>query len=282
MFIAFEYNYSPSSRPGLPQHQQRRQPRQPETIIPRPPASTTLFNVEGSSDDEVGQTIKNPSSGRKVPQQRGPRTVPLSPYLDPEYDEMTPTSGSSRGKVPPMATKSRQPALAEESEDDLDPFRRSTIDDEEAQIRALPRPAVTSAGARIRHADIVQGQGHQRSVSGGAGGGLQIEQPSPPGLGQKRMMTSTQELNMKSQFLMNMRPYGTDSQASQGSDMELDASASRLGSGSGSALRSQAYLGGSSVQGPTGSQSQPHGDGGDESLSEGEESQLGPGSDFFK
>jgi hypothetical protein len=70
------------------------------------------------------------------------------------------------------------------------------------------------------------------------------------------MMTSTQELNMKSQFLMNMRPYGVEE--SQSSEAEMAGSAGRESTGMGDSRKDE------------------------DSLSEGEESQLGPGSDFFK
>jgi hypothetical protein len=81
---------------------------------------------------------------------------------------------------------------------------------------------------------------------------------SSGGGAQKKMMTSTQELNMKSQFLMNMRPYGVEE--SQGSEMEMNASAGR-----------ESMV----CWFETGKRDE-------DSLSEGEESQLGPGSDFFK
>ncbi|KAF8958026.1 plasma-membrane choline transporter-domain-containing protein [Flammula alnicola] len=85
--------------------------------------------------------------------------------------------------------------------------------------------------------------GHRRSTSGGGSA-------ASTG-GRERMMTSTQELNMKSQFLMNMR---------FGDRRGLGWVA--VGLGMASSTR-------------TGEEER-------ESASEGEESQLGPGSDFFK
>ncbi|PPQ89444.1 hypothetical protein CVT25_012823 [Psilocybe cyanescens] len=133
---------------------------------------------------------------------------------------------------------------------------------------------------------------HRRSTSGGGGmgmGGLDFG-VGPAALGggggasgfataggalaaahRERMMTSTQELNMKSQFLMNMRGsesgsgYGADSGVSAGS-----ASASASASANASAFGVQA-----------GGSLRVAGEGGVEEESEGEESQLGPGSDFF-
>jgi hypothetical protein len=259
VFIAFEYD-SASAPTGHPS-------RQPETPVARPPVpissrrkdEETLFDVE-----ELGNQRKGGSRPLPTPQQsqRGPRTTPLSPYLDAEYEEMS-TTPTARGKGRKESIKPAK-ISEEEEEEDLDPFRRSMIDDEEAQIRMATR--VNPVGMKSPTA-VVPGLGHVARPSlvgiGLADQGLAQHLPghqraSSGGGGPKRMLSSTQELNMKSQFLMNMRPYGVEE--SQGSEMEMNASIGRE----------------SNLAGSRG------GKGEEDSLSEGEESQLGPGSDFFK
>jgi hypothetical protein len=78
--------------------------------------------------------------------------------------------------------------------------------DEEAVLEGSGTWRVVGFGCR-HHAStspklLGLGFGHRRSAS--AGGQQQAQ----------RMMTSTQELNMKSEFLINMR-YGAESQASE-------------------------------------------------------------------
>ncbi|KAF9476520.1 hypothetical protein BDN70DRAFT_166613 [Pholiota conissans] len=121
---------------------------------------------------------------------------------------------------------------------------------------------------------FVAPHGHRRSPSGasvlpglvGATGaglinvGASAGQPRPG----ERMLSSTQELNMKSQFLMNMRAFGTESQASAAS----------------SGVGSEGERGEASVMESRMSAGQVHGQGGGEK-EEGEESMLGPGSGFF-
>jgi len=228
VFVAFEYDTTREP-------QQRKNPRQPETIVPRSP----LFDVgDEDSDSEAAA-----AGGRKAPpssvfrhQQRGItqsqfKTAPLSPYLpdsEGDSDERTPVAGpSSRAPPPPSPPTNKE-------DEDMDPFKRSIVVDEEAVLEGAGTRRIV--GFEHRHqpsASLGLGFGHRRSASAGAPQQAQ------------RMMTSTQELNMKSQFLMNMR-YGAESQASEA---DSAVAGSQLGASA---------------------------------KSEGEESQLGPGSDFFK
>jgi hypothetical protein len=240
VFVAFEYDSTQTGTPGGPQS--------------RPTLSSRRKNEETEFDAEevevgVGQR-RGASKPLPTPQQshRGQRTTPLSPYLDTEYEEMS-TTPTAKGKGKKEAVKS---AKIPEEEEDLDPFRRSVIDDEEAQIKTA---------ARVNAVATVVGHGHvARPSLVGIGLAEQRHLPShrrtSSGGAQKRMMTSTQELNMKSQFLMNMRPYGVEE--SQSSEAEMAGSAGRESTGMGDSRKDE------------------------DSLSEGEESQLGPGSDFFK
>lgn len=257
MFIAFEYDTAQSSTPSGPRSRQT----EPTAIRPSAVPSSRRRNEETLFDaEEVVNQRKGTSRPLPTPQQpqRGPRTTPLSPYFDTEYDEMS-TTPTARGKGRKEPVK---PVKIPEEEEDLDPFRRSVVDDEEAQIKMATR--VNPIVGMKSPTGVVAGLGHVARPSlvgvGLADQGLAQQLPghrrtSSGGIGaQKKMMTSTQELNMKSQFLMNMRPYGVEE--SQDSEMEMNASAGR-----------------ESMAGSRGDE---------DSLSEGEESQLGPGSDFFK
>ncbi len=279
MFIAFEYDFSQPSRANSR--------RPPDSVVTRPPASTpqgkgreTIFDAgpsAGASTIPRKVLPATPQQHRQFPQ--GQRTVPLSsPY--PEYDEMTPTltPGSGKGKGPGKGPVNELPIR--EEEEDLDPFRRSLVDDEEAQVAVATRVGVgvnntgvnLPVSGHVARPSLVNvglglGHGHRKSSSGGGTAMATGTGGVGKGVGgQARMMTSTQELNMKSQFLMNMRPYGVqDSQASEMESMSASArvgSSGLVGSGSGSGMVKD--------------------DRNEDSLSEGEESQLGPGSDFFK
>lgn len=255
VFIAFEYDFPRSSTPAGPR---------PEAVVTRPtvrvPSSKkdTLFNAEEAEFGEEANQRKGSSRPLSAPQQsqRGHRTTPL---FDSEHEASTTLTAKGKGRKEPV-----KPTKIPEEEEDLDPFRRSVIDDEEAQIKMATR--VNPVGKKPP-TSVVAVQGHVKRPSL-VGIGLP-DQVLPPGqrrlssgVGtQKKMMTSTQELNMKSQFLMNMRPYGVEE--SQSSEVEMTASAGRESTSLGLASS--------------------RGDKKDEdSLSEGEESQLGPGSDFFK
>jgi len=226
VFVAFEYD-------GTREAQQRKHPRQPETIIPRSP----LFDVDSDLEDAAAAGGRKAAPSTILRHQQGGiahsqfKTAPLSPYLpdsEGDSDERTPVAGPS-SRVPPK-----------EEEEDMDPFKRSIVIDEEAVLEGSGTRRAVGFGHRHQAStspgSLGLGFGHRRSAS--AGGPQQAQ----------RMMTSTQELNMKSQFLMNMR-YGAESQASE-------ADSAVAGS----------QLGASAVS----------------AKSEGEESQLGPGSDFFK
>lgn len=261
----------------------------------------------GGREDTESELGSEEEQEEEVPVQSRPKakqkkSVPISPYRvgsDSEDDDdngRTPTmttniSGNAmrppqQPHAPSGVSKLRPPV--EEDEEDLDPFKTTGVNvDEEALLEGLggggytstsPRsiagvgyPATsTSPPGRGVHAPglgLAQGfnlHGHRRSTSGGLGGldfGVGVAPTAPAATGgvsgfataggalaaahRERMMSSTQELNMKSQFLMNMRGSGAG------------------GSG---------YGADSGVSEATG--------GGTES--EGEESQLGPGSDFFK
>ena len=238
MFVTFEYDGTRE-----PPQQQRKHARQPETIIPRSP----LFDADTDSEDAAGggRKIAAPSTILRHQQQRGVaqsqfKTAPLSAYLpdsEGDSDERTPVAGPSSRAPPPLPPP---PTNQEDEDEDMDPFKRSIVVDEEAVLEGSGTRRVV--GFEHRHqpstspGSLGVGFGHRRSAS--AGGRQQGQ----------RMMTSTQELNMKSQFLMNMR-YGAESQAS-----EADSAVA------GSRLEASAVS----------------------AKSEGEESQLGPGSDFFK
>lgn len=253
MFIAFEYDSAQSSTPSDPRSRQT----EPTATRSRRRNEETLFDAEEVVNQRKGTSRPLPTPRQP---QRGPRTTPLSPYFDTEYDEMS-TTPTARGKG---MKEPVNPAKIPEEEEDLDPFRRSMVDDEEAQIKMAKR--VNPVVGMKSPTGVVAGQGHVVRPSlvgvGLADSGLAQQLPghrrtSSGGGAQKKMMTSTQELNMKSQFLMNMRPYGVEE--SQGSEMEMTASAGR--------------------ESMAGSRREKRDE---DSLSEGEESQLGPGSDFFK
>ena len=187
-------------------------------------------------------------------------------------------------------------------EEDLDPFRQSLVDNEEAQVRTVVRVKAgppgagragtptggggmrmpTSAGGfgMIAKPSLLNfsaspgvvgggGLGHRKTgSSGGAAtvsvGGIQLQQKQQ----QQRMLTSTQELNMKSQFLMNMRAYREESESVLGHhDSKLEEMEVEMGE---AGTQRSAVI------------SLRKGKEDEDSLSESEESQLGPGSDFFK
>ena len=262
MFIAFEYDLSRADSR-----------RQADTVGTRLRASTreTIFDAGPSAGASTIPRKVLPTTvqqHRQFTPQGQRRTVPLSsPYDD---DEMTPTLTPSGKGVTGKGPVNELPIREEEEEEDLDPFRRSLVDDEEAQVAVatrvgvglnnnnnnmnktgpvsghVARPSLVNVGLGLGH-----GHGHRKMGSGGGGGGGGgTVVAMGTAAGQMRMMTSTQELNMKSQFLMNMRPCGVeDSQASESTSASARFGSSRMA---------------------------------EDSLSEGEESQLGPGSDFFK
>lgn len=143
--------------------------------------------------------------------------------------------------------------------DELDPFRGSVISDEEA---ALESSGGTQRGeAKNKRKEVyiypsagTTGDGHRRTVSTGTGIGKGMR-------GEERMMTSA-EMNMKSQFLMNLRPFGEESARSEGS-----AGTAGLGASRSSRSRLEVDKEGMLSE--------------DEEAGEEEEEQLGPGSDFF-
>lgn len=344
MFIAFEYDFSRQQQqrqPALPvTADSRRQPARGQTQR----RNETLFDVE-AADIEAESTraggagaVTGIRTGKKgtlplpvlqgTQRKKGQRDMPLlnSPFLEEEegFDGIaaTPTPrftggvdnkrqvGAAGAKPKPQAAievqrKEEQPR-EEDLEEDLDPFRRSLVDDEEAQVRTVVKVRTgptgvgragtptglggmrtpTSAGGfgTIAKPSLVNfgtspagvggggglGFGHRKTGSSGSApgaavnvGGIQLQQKQQQ---QHKMLTSTQELNMKSQFLMNMRAYGEESEAVLEEQGQHDSQLEEMeigGSGKESAARSWRKEK-------------------EDSLSEGEESQLGPGSDFFK
>lgn len=161
--------------------------------------------------------------------------------------------------------------------DELDPFRGSIVsDDEEAVLENQGRTQThtrdgSGGGEGLKkkkevyiYPSVAGGDvGHRRLGSAGTGIGSGAGTRVGGG-GGDRMMTSA-EMNMKSQFLMNLRPFGEESARSE--DSEITAS----GVGA-SSSRSRLEVD------KEGMLSEDEDDrAGDE-----EEEQLGPGSDFFR
>jgi len=338
VFIAFEYDFGR-------QQQQQQQRQQVQPILPvtagarRQAAQAqtqrrneTLFDVD-AANIEAGSAGAGTKKKGTLPLpvlqgtqgRKGRRTMPLlnSPFLEEEEGfggaGATPTprragAGAgvdNKGQVGAAGAKLKPQVQEEDLEEDLDPFRRSLVDDEEAQVRTVVRVKTgppgagradtptggggmrmpTSAGGfgTIAKPSLVNfgaspgvvgggglGFGHRKTgSSGGAGGGatisvggIQLQQKQQQQ--QQRMLTSTQELNMKSQFLMNMRAYGEESESVlEEQDSKLEEMEVEMG-GSGTQRSAVMSLG-------LGKEKED-----EDSLSEGEESQLGPGSDFFK
>ena len=146
--------------------------------------------------------------------------------------------------------------------DELDPFRGSVVSDEETVLESPGRIQTHLRGGSGGESQNKKKEvyiypsaggagdiGHRRSTSAGTGTGTRVA-------GTDRMMTSA-EMNMKSQFLMNLRPFGEESARSEGSEA----------TGLGASSRSQMAADNEGMLG-------------EEEEAE-EEEQLGPGSDFF-
>ncbi|KAF8801667.1 hypothetical protein BYT27DRAFT_7173913 [Phlegmacium glaucopus] len=245
VFIAFEYdgsNTTPSTNAtattstSAPQQQQgptRYASRNPEHIVPRSPLL---------------------SHNTYLPQQ-GQRTVPLSPsYL--EESASAAASGSSTQQKLLQNHQVNVPMPVQET-DELDPFRGSVMSDEEAALESSGRIQTHVRGGSGEGSKKMKKEVYIYPSTGGGAGQVGHRRLGSAGtgtrVGEDRMMTSA-EMNMKSQFLMNLRPFGEESARSEGSGTAgLDASSrSRLGE---------------DMEGM---------------LSEEEEGQLGPGSDFFR
>ena len=156
--------------------------------------------------------------------------------------------------------------------DELDPFRGSIVSDEEEAVLEDQGKTQTHTrdgsgggeGGKKKKKEVyiypsVAGDvGHRRLGSAGTGIGS-----AGTRVGGDRMMTSA-EMNMKSQFLMNLRPFGEESARSEGSE----TTASGVGASSRSRLEMD----------KEGMLSEEE----DERAGDEEEEQLGPGSDFFR
>ena len=158
--------------------------------------------------------------------------------------------------------------------DELDPFRGSVIsEDEEAALESQGRTQTHmrdgsggGEGSKKKKKEVYiypsaagGDVGHRRLGSAGTG----IGTGAGTRIGEDRMMTSA-EMNMKSQFLMNLRPFGEESARSEGSG----ATASGVGASSRSRIEVERE----------GMLSEDE----DERADDEEEEQLGPGSDFFR
>jgi len=158
--------------------------------------------------------------------------------------------------------------------DELDPFRGSVMSDEEAVLESSGGIQThvregSGGGSNKKKKEVyiypsaaggAGDMGHRRLGSAGTAIGTGIG--TRIGAGEDRMMTSA-EMNMKSQFLMNLRPFGEESARSDGSGTTttgLGASTSRS--------RLEVDKEGMLSE--------------DEGVGEEEEEQLGPGSDFFR
>jgi hypothetical protein len=165
--------------------------------------------------------------------------------------------------------------------DELDPFRGSVIsDDEEAVVESQGRTPTHMRGGSgggggeggggkkkkevYIYPSAAGDVGHRRIGSAGTtrGGG---------GVGEDRMMTSA-EMNMKSQFLMNLRPFGEESARSEGSGTTSTATASAVGA---SRLDREGML--SEDEDEPEPEPERKGDDDDD-----DDEELGPGSDFFR
>jgi len=171
VFIAFEYDFGRQQQ----QQWQQVQPILPVTAGARRQAAQaqtqrgneTLFDVDvanieagaaGAGTKKKG-TLPLPvlqgTQGRK-----GQRTMPLlnSPFLEEEGfggAGATPTprragAGAgvdNKGQVGAAGAKLKPQVQEEDLEDDLDPLRRSLVDDEEAQVRTVVRVKTGPPGA---------------------------------------------------------------------------------------------------------------------------------------
>jgi len=189
---------------------------------------------ESSDDDEDDRLIAmgvKPSPLATKPK-IGPlpmpiRNVPLSPHS--YLEDRTPVQ-RAYPQAPPV----------KEEEDDMDPFKRSVYDEEPDKDRDLEsgtgfrkgavniattpvgRMSFSPPSARSPPGGTIGGVGlggqHRRIGSGGHGN------VGPGGLTRQRDMMSSAEMNMKSQFLMNLRPYDHPAGSSSSTTPALDAS----------------------------------------------------------
>ena len=154
------------------------------------------------------------------------------------------------------------PAPVQET-DELDPFRGSVMSDEEAVLESTGSGGEGGGSKKKKEVYIYPSAGgdagHRRLASAGTRIGTRAGTMVGDD-GEDRMMTSA-EMNMKSQFLMNLRPFGQESARSEGSDVTasgVGVSRSRLEADKEGMLSEE------------------------EEAGEEEEEPLGPGSDFFR
>lgn len=310
-----------------------KQAKRPETLFEANPREYGGHDSSDSGTDE--------SSPHRLPipqTQQKQRVVQTPAYLVDSSEESEEYAG-------PVAASQHRFDIGkdedEDEEDDLDQFKNSGMGEEDFGLPVATKPvtippssnrtrASPSSGTPTIHSPpstgttprglggVGLGVGFNADRRIGAGGlspatiqiqGRAREKERQPG---ERMLTSTQELNMKSQFLMNMntKAYGDESVGS--------SRHSRSGSGSGGSLtasaagsrthsRAQSY---SLSQAQSLSLSQSLGQGGSQQARESQQSmgsgltsaanlkvssgmglpsddedegsQLGPGSDFFK
>ncbi|KAF8176016.1 hypothetical protein BJ912DRAFT_1146942 [Pholiota molesta] len=176
-------------------------------------AKETLFDALAEAQAGGPATRRAPPQALKVP---------LASYLDSENESLD--GGDERTPVhaPPLPAAAA-PQDAEDEDDEMNPFRRSALDDDE------------EAEAVVRHPIPIGGRTGGRAAGGGApvyafagspggaGGGSPASAARAGfgfvgGGGHRRAASGAGavvvELNMKSQFLMNMRAFGAESEAS--------------------------------------------------------------------
>ncbi|KAF8163711.1 hypothetical protein B0H34DRAFT_781331 [Crassisporium funariophilum] len=300
VFVAFEYDGStPTPQLSNPtqqgQQQRTRQgaPRQPEHIVPRSPLHPSHPQQRPHPHPQSRRETLFDADQTQNQNPRGHRPTPLSPsYLD-EDSRLPASSNPSRAPQPQPQHPPRREEEEEEDVDELDPFAGNAVfgpRDEEALLegqgrgrgrRAVAVPvaiAVQSKGKpgveNVRvgsagspgSAPLLGGFGRRLGSGGVIGGVIGGGKTQDKEKAKERMLTSA-EMNMKSQFLMNMR-YGAQSQSQTQSEVES------------SSVMQQGHVGSPESVGSGHMPGRRQGEREDED--EDEDEMLGPGSDFFR
>jgi len=201
VFIAFEYDFG--RRQQQQQQRQQVQPILPVTAGARWQAAQvqtqrrneTLFDVD-AANIEAGAAGAGTKKKGTLPLpvlqgtqgRKGQRTMPLlnSPFLEEGFGAAgaTPTprragAGAggvdNKGQVGAAGAKLKPQVQEEDLEEDLDPFRRSLVDDEEAQVRTVVKVKTGPPGAG--RAGRPTGGGGMRTPTSAGGFGT-IAKPS--------------------------------------------------------------------------------------------------------
>jgi len=186
----------------------------------------------------------------------------------------TPKQGQGMWSVQQQAEQQQQQDKAQEEEDDLDPFAGSVSGsavggDGEEEFNTGRTPTTTSAVHKHGFAAFLPPQTTTATnIMNAMNTPVQPQGTAHQALaGRQRMMTSTQELNVKSHFLMDLNASASSS-ASEASEASGMAESRVFGmSGMGESQRSV---------GPGQAEER------EQHEEDGEGSELGPGSDFFK